>query len=70
MESAKGKWAKELSSVLWAYKTTLGGPQMKLPSMTFGIEAVIPVEIGLSSMKAASFSPSINDAVMTEQLDS
>lgn len=37
--------------------------------MTFGIEVVIPVEVGLSSMRTADFSSSTNDLSMTEQLD-
>ena len=38
--------------------------------MTFGIKAVIPVEVGWSSMRTTDFSPSINDVAMTEKLDS
>ena len=37
--------------------------------MTFGIEVVIPMEVGLSSMRIADFSSSTNDASMTDQLD-
>ena len=37
--------------------------------MTFGIEVVIPLEVGLLSMRTVDFSSSTNDASMTEQLD-
>ena len=37
--------------------------------MTFGIEAVIPMEVGLLSMRTVEFSLSINDMAMTEKLD-
>ena len=38
-------------------------------SMTYRIEAMIPTEIGLSSMKVSNFSLENNDASMAEQLD-
>jgi len=37
--------------------------------MTFGIEVVILVEVGLSSMRIVGFSLNTNDMAMTEQLD-
>ena len=37
--------------------------------MTFGIEVVIHVEVGLSSMRIVGFSLNTNDMAMTEQLD-
>ena len=38
-------------------------------SMTYREEPVIPVEISMTSMRVASFSPSSNDAQMIENLD-
>ena len=38
-------------------------------SITFKTEAVIPMEVGLSSMKTTSLSSSTNDATMSEQLN-
>ena len=38
-------------------------------SMTYGTEAVIPVEISMSSMRVSSFSLDSNDELMMEQLD-
>lgn len=37
--------------------------------MSYGIEAVIPLEIGLPSMRTFKFSPKENDQLMTKQLD-
>lgn len=55
--------------MLWAYRTMPRRSTGKTPfSMTFGTETVIPVEVGLSSMKTADFSLSVNDAAMIEQL--
>ncbi len=39
-------WVEELPSVLLAYKTTVRTPTKETPfKLTFGTEAVIPVEI-------------------------
>ena len=56
--------------MLWAYRTTPRRSINKTPfSRTFGAEAVILVEVGLSSMRVASFFPNNNNTYMTEQLD-
>ncbi|RDX88255.1 Tf2-6, partial [Mucuna pruriens] len=50
LEEAKGKWAEELLQVLWSYHTTPHSTTNETPfRLTFGTEAVIPVEIGESS---------------------
>ena len=50
LEGAKGVWLEELKNVLWAYRTTtrvlIGETPFRL---TFGIEAIILVEVGLTS---------------------
>ena len=57
LEGAKGNWAEELLNVLWAYQTTPRRSTGETPfSMTYGVEAVIPIEIGLSSMRVTDFS--------------
>ena len=38
-------------------------------SMTYGIEAMIPTEIGLPSMRTISFSSNENELLTVEQLD-
>ena len=46
LDDAKGNWSEELPSVLWAYRTTIRGPTGETPfSLTYGTEAVIPVEL-------------------------
>ena len=58
LDGAKGKWAKELPNVLWAYRTT---PRRStgetLFSLTYGAEAVIPVEVNLCSAWVEGFNP-------------
>uniref|UniRef100_A0A2N9FY65 RNase H type-1 domain-containing protein n=1 Tax=Fagus sylvatica TaxID=28930 RepID=A0A2N9FY65_FAGSY len=49
---AKSMWVEELPSVLWAYRTTVRTPTKETPfKLTFGTEAVIPVEIGLTTLR-------------------
>ena len=51
LEGAKGARPKELPNVLWAYRTTTRVPIGETPfRLTFGIEAVILVEVGLTSL--------------------
>jgi hypothetical protein len=51
-KGAKSIWVEELPSVLWVYKTTIRTPTKETPfKLTFGIEAVIPVEIGLTTLR-------------------
>ncbi|RVW90247.1 Retrovirus-related Pol polyprotein from transposon 17.6 [Vitis vinifera] len=48
LEQAKGKWVEELPGVLWAYRTTPGRPTGNTPfALAYGMDAVIPTEIGL-----------------------
>lgn len=52
LEGANGAWLEELPGVLWAYRTTARTSTGETPfKLTFGIEAVILVEVGLPSLK-------------------
>nr|CAN73595.1 hypothetical protein VITISV_004697 [Vitis vinifera] len=52
LEQAKGKWVEELPGVLWAYRTTPGRPTGNTPfALAYGMDAVIPTEIGLSTIR-------------------
>ncbi|XP_016195081.1 uncharacterized protein LOC107636060 [Arachis ipaensis] len=47
LDEDKGLWADELGSVLWSYRTTPQTTTGETPfRLTYGVEAVIPVEIG------------------------
>ncbi|XP_072084437.1 uncharacterized protein [Arachis hypogaea] len=47
LDSKKGAWADELASVLWSYRTTEQSSIGETPfRLTYGVKAVIPVEIG------------------------
>ena len=52
LEKHKGAWIDELPRVLWAYRTTKRTATGETPfAMAFGVEAVIPVEVGLPSLR-------------------
>ncbi|XP_057738155.1 uncharacterized protein LOC130955332 [Arachis stenosperma] len=47
LDNKKGAWADELGSVLWSYRTTEQSSTKETPfRLTYGVDAVIPVEIG------------------------
>ena len=52
LQSAKGKWVEELPKVPWAYRTTtrkLIG--VSLFALTYGIEAIIHIEVGMPTLR-------------------
>ena len=52
LDSAKGKWVDELPGVLWAYRTTACKPiGMSSFTITYGMEAIIPTEIGMPTIR-------------------
>ena len=69
LDSAKGKWVEELPGVLWAYRTTTRKPTGVSPFvLTYGMEAVIPTEIGLPTVRTAT-SESENVESIIRELD-
>ena len=67
---AKRAWLEELLSVLWAYRTTTRTPTGETPSnLTYGTETVIPVEIGLTSLRKEFFDEHSNDNQLKLNLD-
>jgi hypothetical protein len=54
LKGAKGLWPEELPSILWAYRTITRIPTGETPfRMTFGTEAIVPVEIEMSTFRTA-----------------
>ena len=52
LNDAKGKWVEELPHVLWTYRTTPRKSTGETPfSLTYGVEAVIPLETGFPDDK-------------------
>ncbi|GJV94366.1 reverse transcriptase domain-containing protein [Tanacetum coccineum] len=47
-------WVEEISHVLWAHRTMIKSSNGETPfSLTYGTEAVIPVEIGMPTLRTA-----------------
>ena len=70
LKGAKGIWPEELPSVLWAYRTTTRTPTGETPfRLTYGNEAVIPAEIGLTSYRVDNHDEGRNDVAIRLQLD-
>ena len=70
LKGAKGIWSEELPSVLWAYRTTARTPTGETPfRLTYGSEAVIPAEVGLTSYRVHNHDENKNDEAMRLQLD-
>ena len=52
LDSTKGKWVDELHGVLWAYRTTARKPTgISSFAITYGVEAIIPTEIGMPTIR-------------------
>ncbi|XP_042418192.1 uncharacterized protein K02A2.6-like [Zingiber officinale] len=52
LDHVGGNWVEELSSILWAYRTTPRESTGLTPfHLVYGNEAVVPIEIGVSSVK-------------------
>jgi hypothetical protein len=71
MEDADSSWVEQLYSVLWGYRTSVQTSTQETPfRLTYGCEAMIPVEIGQPTwrkMKASREGEEPNsDALMTE----
>ncbi|GKV19462.1 hypothetical protein SLEP1_g29723 [Rubroshorea leprosula] len=62
--------ADELNNVLWAYQTTTRTATGETPyHLAFGTEAVIPVELGVPSLRVSHFDSTRNDLLLREDLD-
>ena len=70
LDEVKGAWSKELPNVLWAYRTTARTPTGETPfRLTYGIEAVIPVAVGVTSVRREAFNEKSNDDHLRQSLD-
>ncbi|KAK2998485.1 hypothetical protein RJ639_023954 [Escallonia herrerae] len=67
---AKGAWVDELPKVLWAYRTTPHSVTGEMPfSLCYGTKAMLPVEIGVPTIRALHFSELNNDVGLRANLD-
>ena len=67
---AKGAWPEELPSVQWAYMMMARTPTRETPfNLMYGTEAVILVEVGLTSLRREFFDEQSNDEQLKQNLD-
>ncbi|XXG46965.1 hypothetical protein AAC387_Pa02g1687 [Persea americana] len=70
LDRAKGRWAEELPSVLWAYRTTPRRSTSVTPfSLAYGMEAVIPLEVGLPTLRSELCEQGLNYLNVAWELD-
>ncbi|XP_050229150.1 uncharacterized protein LOC126678290 [Mercurialis annua] len=70
LDQYKDNWAQELYSVLWAYRTTQRKGTRETPfRLAYGIEAVIPIEIGVPSIRVNYLEEETNEARIRLCLD-
>jgi hypothetical protein len=70
LEAAKGRWADELLSVLWAFRKTPRRSTGATPySLAFGTEAIIPLEVNFPTHAAVQLHNGENDAALEANLD-
>ena len=70
LDDAKDKWVEELPHVLWTYRTTPRGSIGETPfSITYGVEAIIPLKTSFPTSRTNSFNPRDNDEQLIKSLD-
>ena len=70
LDDAKGKWVEELPHILWTYQTMPRRSTGETPfSMTYGAEAVIPLETGFPTLRTSTFFSDSNDGLLGKSLD-
>ncbi|CAA7027871.1 unnamed protein product [Microthlaspi erraticum] len=70
LESAKGKWVEELPGVLWAYRTTSKIATGETPySLVYGMEAVVPSEVTVKTIRTEHLQYQENEELMKLDLD-
>ena len=70
LEDLKGKWVDELPEVFWADRTTARTPIGEIPfSLSYGYEAMVPIELGMSSLRRESYDQDENHLLQRHELD-
>ncbi|XP_017411652.2 uncharacterized protein LOC108323671 [Vigna angularis] len=67
---AKSLWVEELPEVLWAYRCTPHGSTGDAPfNLTYGTDAMLPVEVGEPSLRRQITDMSLNEEQLRTNLD-
>ena len=68
LHSTRGKWVDKLLRVLWAYRTTSRKPiRVSLFALTYGMEAIIPIEIRLPTLRTEVLGTAKAGAISKDQ---
>nr|KYP73559.1 Transposon Ty3-I Gag-Pol polyprotein [Cajanus cajan] len=68
--AAKGAWVEELPEVLWAYRCTPQSTTKEPPfRLTYGADAMIPVEVGEPSFRRQHFHEESSNVSLRAELD-
>ena len=70
LNDSKGLWVEELPSTLWTIRIIVHSETSDtLFNLKFGSDAIIPVEIGINSLRVAHFDPEQNEPNLRANLD-
>nr|GEU32354.1 reverse transcriptase domain-containing protein [Tanacetum cinerariifolium] len=70
LDERSKNWLKEISHVLWVHRTMVKSSNGETPfSLTYGTEALIPVEIGMLTLRTAEVDMIKNDEALGINLD-
>uniref|UniRef100_A0A2N9IVW5 RNA-directed DNA polymerase n=1 Tax=Fagus sylvatica TaxID=28930 RepID=A0A2N9IVW5_FAGSY len=70
LEEAKGRWVEELPSVMWTHRTTKRRSTGETPfALAYGVEAVIPLEVGLPTTRTTEFDVDENESSLRMDLN-
>ena len=70
LEEAKGRWVEELPTILWTFRTTPRSSTGETPfSLTYGVEAVIPFEVGLPTLHSEEYDRENNELMLAKDMD-
>ncbi|XP_021616631.1 uncharacterized protein LOC110617941 [Manihot esculenta] len=70
LDGAKGNWADELNSILWAFRTAPRASTKETPfALAFGTEAVVPIELQVPIHRVQSNDENANSDKLRSNLD-
>ena len=70
LDEANSKWVEELPHVLWTYQTTPPRSTGEMHfSITYGSEAMIPLETRFLTLRTSLFTSDNNDQLLEKSLD-
>ena len=70
LEEAKGRWVEELLSVMWTHRTTRRRSTGETPfALAYGVEAVIPFDVGLPTIRTTEFDAEENKCNLQKDLN-